>query len=91
MEYEVLPLLLLTNYIFIIMDSKKINRDWRILVNWPKNAEHGRIRYLVGVSGLVRVVGVELATKLVSRAYASKSDVFTSSLRRGVSISFYNK
>ena len=73
------------------MDSKKINRDWRILVNCPNNAEHGRIRYLVGVSGLVRVVGDELAAKLVSRAYASKSDIFTSRLRRGISISFYNK
>lgn len=73
------------------MDSKRINRDWRILVNRPKTENHPRERYLVGVSGLIRVVGVELATKLVSRAYASKSDIFTSRLRRGISISFYNK
>lgn len=73
------------------MNSKKINRDWRILVNRPRTAEHPRERYLVGVSGLIKVVGEELATKLVSRAYASKSDIFTSRLRRGISISFYNK
>lgn len=73
------------------MDSKRINRDWRILVNRPKTAQHPRERYLVGVSGLVRVVGVVLAAKLVSRAYASKMDIFTSRLRRGISISFYNK
>lgn len=73
------------------MDSKKINRDWRILVNRQKTNENPRERYLVGVSGLVRVVGEELAAKLVSRAYASKSDIFTSRLRRGISISFYNK
>ena len=73
------------------MDSKRINREWRILVNVPKNSEHGRIRYLVGVSGLVRVVGEELAIKLVSRAYMAKTDNFTSRLRRGISITFYNK
>lgn len=73
------------------MDSKRINRDWRIVVFRPRTDEHQRERYLVGVSGLIRVVGVELAAKLVSRAYAAKSDVFTSRLRRGISISFYNK
>ena len=73
------------------MDSKRINRDWRILVNRPKSTDHPRERYLVGVSGLIRVVGEELAIKLVTRAYASKTDIFTSRLRRGISISFYNK
>lgn len=73
------------------MDSKRINRDWRIVINRPKTENHQRERYLVGVSGLIMVVGVELAAKLVSRAYASKTDIFISRLRRGISVSFYNK
>lgn len=73
------------------MDTKAINRDWRILINCPKGVGGKRVRYLVGVSGFVRVVGEELAMKLVSRAYASKSDVFIARLRRGIQIYFYGK
>ena len=44
---------------------------------------------LVGVSGLINLIGVELSNKAVSRAFNSLDDKCTVRLRRGLKIDFY--
>lgn len=44
---------------------------------------------LVGVSGLINLVGVELANRAISRAFKSLDDKCTVRLRRGLKIDFY--
>lgn len=67
-----------------------INRDWRIKV-FGFNAEGKKLNTLVGVSGLVKLIGAELANKFVTRAYACAEDACVCKLRRGLKITFYNK
>lgn len=50
-----------------------------------------KVNYLVGVAGLIKAVGVEMANKLIDRAFRSVSDKQICKLRRGIKISFYVK
>ena len=49
---------------------------------WPK----GR---MLGSAGLIELVGVDYAERLVSRAWESRGDRFTARLRRGLVFDFY--
>lgn len=46
---------------------------------------------LVGVKGLIELIGVEMANKMLRRAFNGKDDKTVCKLRRGIKISFYNK
>lgn len=48
-----------------------------------------KINTLVGVSGLIKLVGVEMANKLLRRAFRCMNDAEHCKLRRGLKISFY--
>lgn len=64
-----------------------MNRDYRVKLtcaDFPK----GR---LLGRSGFVSLVGVELAIKLLKRAEKGKKDKITCKLRRGLRFDFYVK
>lgn len=50
-----------------------------------------RIDTLVGVSGLLRLIGVELANKFICKAFACGLDKIVCKLRRGIKITFYSK
>lgn len=63
--------------------TKEINRTFKIKVNGKK------INTLVGVSGLIKLVGVEMANKLLRRAFRCVKDAEHCKLRRGLKISFY--
>lgn len=65
-----------------------INRNYLIKVYGTDN-EGKRINKLVGVSGLINLIGTELANKFVSRAEQAKKDVCICKLRRGLQVSFY--
>lgn len=71
--------------------TKVINRDFRIKVNGVTG--NGRKpNTLVGVSGLLKLIGSELADKFIRRAYEDvDNDKTVCKLRRGLKISFYNK
>ena len=45
----------------------------------------------VGVSGLVKMIGEEMAQKTINRAFAGKDDACVCKLRRGVKVTFYVK
>lgn len=47
--------------------TKEINRTFKIKVNGLFNGK--KINTLVGVSGLIKLVGVEMANKLLRRAF----------------------
>lgn len=65
-----------------------INRNYLIKVYGFDN-EGKRINKLLGVSGLIALVGVELANKFVTRAERDRLDKTVCKLRRGLKVSLY--
>ena len=74
--------------------TSQINRDFRIKVYGYNNSDE-RLNLLVGVSGLIRLVGEELADTLVKRvfknSYFVQNGKVVCKLRRGMKITFYQK
>ena len=64
-----------------------INRNFKIKVNGL--VEGAKVNVLVGVCGLVAITGVDLANRLLNRAFNSRDDKQVCKLRRGVKITFY--
>lgn len=48
-----------------------------------------KVNTLVGVSGLIKMIGVEFFNKFLDRAFACREDKCVCKLRRGVQVSFY--
>ena len=70
--------------------TREINMDFRIKVYGI--ADNGcRINTLVGVSGLIALLGLELVNGLLERAYRLANDKTVCRLRRGLQVTFYNK
>lgn len=69
--------------------TKEINTNFRIKVNGIVDGK--KINTLVGVSGLIKLIGVEMVNKMLRRAFAGKDDKLVCKLRRGIKISFYIK
>lgn len=67
--------------------TREINRTFKIKVNGLFNGK--KINTLVGVFGLIKLVGVEMANKLLRRAFRCVKDAEYCKLRRGLKISFY--
>lgn len=67
-----------------------INRNFRIKVSGIDN-ENNKVHKLVGVSGAISLIGVEMLNKLLDRAANSMEDVCVCKLRRGLKFSFYVK
>ena len=65
-----------------------INRNYLIKV-YGFNNEGKRINKLVGVSGLIVLIGVELLNKFIDRAEKAAADCTVCKLRRGLKISLY--
>lgn len=65
-----------------------INRNYLIKV-YGFNNEGKRINKLVGVSGLIALIGVELLNKFIDRAEKAAADYTVCKLRRGLKISLY--
>ena len=64
-------------------DTTFINRNFLLKV-YGVDSENRRINRLVGVSGLVGLIGVELTEKFITRALNSKKDSVKCCLRRGL-------
>lgn len=65
-----------------------INRNYLIKAYGIDN-DGKRINKLLGVSGLIALIGVELANKFIARAERDMKDVCVCKLRRGIKISLY--
>lgn len=69
--------------------TKEINLNFRIKVNGIVNGV--KVNKLVGVKGLIELVGIEFANKMLRRAFNGKEEKTVCKLRRGIKISFYVK
>ncbi len=67
-----------------------INRNYRIKVSGIDN-EGNKIHKLVGVSGAINLIGVEMLNKFIGRAINCMDNVCVCKLRRGIKFSFYAK
>lgn len=70
--------------------TREINRNFRIKVSGV-DAQGNKIHKLVGVSGIIALIGIEMLNKLLNRAFACIEDVCVCKLRRGLKVSFYCK
>lgn len=68
--------------------TREINRNFKIKVSGI--VEGRKVNTLVGVRGFLAYVGdIELANRLLNRAFESANDKEICKLRRGIRISFY--
>lgn len=70
--------------------TRDINRNFRIKVSGV-DGDGNRVHKLVGVSGAIALIGVEMFNKLLKRAFRTMDDVCVCNLRRGIKFSFYIK
>lgn len=70
--------------------TRKINRNFRIKVSGIDN-NGKKINKLVGVSGAIELIGVEMLNKFLKRAFQNMTDCCVCKLRRGIKFSFYIK
>lgn len=70
--------------------TRDINRNFRIKVSGV-DGDGNRVHKLVGVSGAIALIGVEMFNKLLKWAFSTMDDVCVCKLRRGIKFSFYIK
>lgn len=81
-----------TIYNGLLYTTKEINRNFRIKINGIVDGK--KVNKLVGVKGLIELIeliGVEMANKMLRRAFNGTDDKTVCKLRRGIKISFYVK
>lgn len=66
-----------------------VNRNWRMKVSGQNEGK--RVHKLVGVSGLIEIVGMDLFFKMVLKAKEKAEDKVVFKLRRGLLVTFYSK
>lgn len=74
----------------MLYSTKFINQNFRIKV-YGRDENGKRINTLLGVSGIIRMIGVELFNKFIRRALDCMQDVCVCKLRRGLQVSLYVK
>lgn len=68
--------------------TKEINSNFKIKVaGVDENGNH--INALVGVSGAIALIGIDMFNRLLDRAFNSTGDCCYCKLRRGIKFSFY--
>lgn len=72
-----------------MIDSRYVNRNWKIKASGY--ARKGYVHNYVGVSGLLKLVGMNLAMKMISKAEQKGKDIAVFKLRRGLRITFFSK
>lgn len=68
-------------------ETSIINANFKIKVFGIENGK--KLNTLVGVSGLINLIGIDLANKLVARAFNGTDDKCVCKLRRGLKVTFY--
>lgn len=67
--------------------TSQVNRDYKIKVYGMYNDK--KVNTLVGVCGLIKMVGIDNANKMIARAMRSTGDKEVCKLRRGIKVTFY--
>lgn len=78
-----------TIYNGLLYTTKEINRNFRIKINGIVDGK--KVNKLVGVKGLIELIGVEMANKMLRRAFNGTDDKTVCKLRRRIKLSFYVK
>lgn len=79
-----------TIYTGLNFSTRMINLNFRIKISGVD--ENGKkINTLVGVAGLIKAIGKELANKFIAKEFGKGMDKLICKLRRGLKISFYSK
>lgn len=79
-----------TIYSGLNFSTRMINLNFRIKISGVD--ENGKkINTLVGVAGLIKAIGIELANKFLAKAFDKGLDKLICKLRRRIKISFYSK
>jgi hypothetical protein len=68
--------------------TSEINKNFKIKVAGI-NYTGERLNKLVGVSGLINLIGIELMNTLLDRAMENTGDKCVCKLRRGLKVTFY--
>lgn len=71
-----------TIYNGLLYTTKEINRNFRIKINGIVDGK--KVNKLVGVKGLIELIGVEMANKMLRRAFNGTDDKTVCKLRRGI-------
>lgn len=70
--------------------TQEINSNFKIKVA-GRTENNKKLNTLVGCSGLVNLIGYDLADKFINRAFNSMEDKTVCKLRRGIKVTFYVK
>lgn len=70
--------------------TREINQNFRMKV-YGRNEEGKKVDTLMGVSGLILLIGVDMMNKQLDRAFRSKEDKCVCKLRRGIQVTYYVK
>lgn len=65
----------------------EINRNFLIKVAGIQDGQ--KINRLYGVSGLINLIGYEMAAQIINKAFESLGDCYSRRLRRGLKVSLY--
>lgn len=69
--------------------TSEINRNFKIKVH-TTNKYGKNLNTLVGVSGLIKLIGVDMVNKFVQRSFNTMDDRTICKLRSGVRVTFYS-
>lgn len=75
-------------YTGLKFSTSQINQNFKIKVH-TTNKYGKNLNTLVGVSGLIRLIGVEMANKFLQRSFNAQTDRTVCKLRSGVRVTFY--
>jgi hypothetical protein len=70
--------------------TREINQNFKMKV-YGRNEEGKKVDTLMGVSGLILLIGVDMMNKQLDRAFRSKEDKCVCKLRRGLQVTYYVK
>lgn len=70
--------------------TREINQNFKMKV-YGRNEEGKKVDTLMGVSGLILLIGVDMMNKQLDRAFRSKEDKCICKLRRGIQVTYYVK
>ena len=73
------------------MDTRIVNKNFRIVFQEKRPPTQKRARYLVGAGRLHLYIGRELADKYISKAMKSKGDKIEFNARKTGKVIFYTK
>lgn len=70
--------------------TREINQNFKMKI-YGRNEEGKKVDTLMGVSGLILLIGVDMMNKQLGRAFRSKEDKCVCKLRRGIQVTYYVK